>query len=84
MKEEQFYQLLDIWEESPGNITDGYYPTVEELKKCDIENKIEKYANIISYFASDPYKNTDVDRDDEEYQRTVKCCTKLLYKIKLT
>lgn len=82
LKEEIFFMDMDI-AESLGNITNDYYPLVEELKmKGIVENNIEvlkKYEPFILYFASNPFKREGLSFSTErEYIETVEYCKKLI------
>lgn len=83
MTEQNFYRMLDI-AEAFNDVSEGYYPTVEELKAHDVENNIDKFLVILAYFASDPFTKQDIEgKHDEEYLKTVKYSKKLLYNYSL-
>ena len=87
MSEDRFYQMLDIVEGDKFNdSTEGYFPTVDELKFWDVENKLDKYKVIVAYFANDPFygKNLGSEERDEAYRKTVMYCKSLLTEIELT
>lgn len=88
MDETVFYDMLD----AVGEIVDNnekileeedYMPTVDELSE-EISDKpgLENCAPLLMYFASDPYKNSDI-REQTEYQRLVKFAKDTLYRINL-
>ena len=83
MKERDFYKMCDIVEEF-GNVTDNYYPTVEELKKHDVEKNIEKFLPLLTYFSTDPFERHDLEEKfDKEYKDTVRYCKKIMYKLEI-
>ncbi len=84
MKEAKFYEICEKTEDINDNITGGYFPTVDELKTMTENKNPEKYINIISYFASNPFKrqrNSLVNLND--YEDTVRYCKELMTKIEL-
>ena len=83
MKEQDFYQMCDI-AESSNDETNGYFPTVDELKAHHVDANMLKYMALLFYYASDPFTRLDMpDKNDPEYQETVKYAKKLLYGINL-
>ncbi len=77
--EGKFFRILDAVEEI-GNVTEGYFPTVEEIMHFKANENIEKNLVILAYYASDPFKRLNLqEKDDPEYKRTVSYCKKLLY-----
>ena len=81
MKENDFYKMLEICEAfNPEDPTNGYYPTVAEFEAHDIQNCVEKYAPMLAYFASDPYKGTEISKE-EDYIACVRYCKKALSEI---
>lgn len=85
MRENEFYAVLDEIDrmvDEKENITEGWFPTVEEFKAYKVEKNLTKYYGILSYFAADPFKTLDnPDKDSEEYRETVNFCKKLLYNV---
>lgn len=85
MRAEEFDRLYETWDQNNMDITNGYYPTVTELKQYSVENQLEKYANILTYFASDPFSKLYPSRSkDEDYQEMVNYCNKILYGLEIT
>lgn len=83
MKEKDFYELQDKVEKLK-DVTDGWFPTVDELKRYGEDNLKTNYIELLSYFASDPFKREqNPDYFSEKYKETVKYCKKLLYNIRL-
>lgn len=83
MKEQKFYRMCDI-AESSGDETNGYLPTVDELKAHHVDTNIPKYMALLIYFASDPFTRLGMpDKNDPEYKETVKYAKKLLYTVEL-
>ena len=82
LREKELYKICDTMEEVAVNLTDGWYPTVQELKDHNVEGNPEKYTPIISFFSSDPFTRMSIPgAEEEEYRDTVKFCKKLLYRI---
>lgn len=90
MKESAFYQLLDTWEKdlidgkTPTELVAGFFPTVNELKSYNIEQKMEKFIEIITFYASDPFGNNIAEQEKKQYTETVKYCNKILYNLELS
>lgn len=86
MSEEKFYDQLESIEKIDTNVTNDWYPTVEELKDNGIEkpeNTI-KFFNLISFFATDPFTKQGIcGKDDREYHETVSFCKNLILTIPL-
>ena len=83
MNEREFYTLCDMAEES-GDETNGYFPTVNELKAHHVEDNLPKFLALLIYFASDPFARLGMpDKNDPEYRETVKYAKKLLYTVNL-
>lgn len=81
--ENEFYELLDEVE-TYGNITNGWYPYVRELKEKKVENNMTKFKNLVFFFASDPFKRMNISaKEDKEYKETVKYCKKIVSEINL-
>lgn len=86
IKENDFYDMCDIVENLSENITNGYYPTVEELEARNLKNRIldSDVLPFFIYFASNPFKKMDMSQKDEpEYLRTVKYCSDIIQSIEL-
>ncbi len=84
MTENEFYGMCDALEDST-NLTDGYYPTVEELKEKGVEEDVERYAPILLYFSSDPFTREKIDGyTTNEYKEMVQYCKELVGRIELT
>ena len=63
-------------------MTDGYYPTVEDLKAHGVEENAEKYRVILAYYASDPLTRTKHEyANDQPYKDVVRYCKMLMYKL---
>ena len=83
MKESEFYEILDKVERL-NDATDGYYPTVEELKMHGIEESPTKFVPIIAYFSADPFNKQDIEcKSSKDYLELVDYCKKLLPTIEL-
>lgn len=83
MKEKDFFELQDKVEQLK-DLTNGWYPTVEELQKYGENNLKNNFTELLSYFASDPFRREqNPDMFSEKYKDTVKYCRKLLYNIDL-
>ena len=82
MKEEKFYVVLDKVEKiKDKDVTEGYFPTIEEIESHDVLNNQELYLPIIAYMAQDPFKDSDNDaKNTVEYKASVKYCKDLLTK----
>lgn len=81
MTEENFYDLEDKVEEL-NDVTSGYYPTVEELKKNHVDTHPEQFIPILLYFSEDPFKrNKRVEKDNPDYKELVTFSKKTLYKL---
>ena len=83
MKEREFYDKCDVFEgvEDPTN---GYYPTVEELRDHGCDETPEKFANLLIYFSSDPFTRQNIEITDErEYRETVEYCKEKLLQVNL-
>lgn len=82
LTELEFYKMCEMMEDEE-NLTNGYYPTVEELTSRNIEENIDEHLPLLTYFASDPFTKFDIDgKDDTEYKEMVRYVNKLLYRIK--
>lgn len=85
MNEKTFYDLCDKADELNGDLSLGYFPTIEELEKHDVSNNFEKFAPVIIYFASNPFSRSEsLDAEDPDYLKTVKYCKKILANIELS
>ena len=84
MKEKQFYEICDTMGKLvEENITEGYFPTVEELKANRFDKKVEEYLPFLAYFAADPYKKVTMENDErEKYEEMVIYVKKLLLNYK--
>lgn len=82
MKEEKFYDVLDKVEKiKDEDVTEGYFPTIEEIESHDVLNNQDLYLPIIAYMAQDPFKDSDNDaKNTVEYKASVKYCKDLLTK----
>ena len=81
IKEADFNLMCDIMDEL-DDVTEGYFPTVEELSSHNVEENIQEFLPILTYFASDPFKRQGLpDVDNEEYKGTVSYCKRLLYNL---
>ena len=81
MTEERFFEMRDILDEA-DNVTEGYFPTVEELEEEGVASNPEKYAPILIYFALDPLSKFNLkESEDAEYKRTVDYCCDIVSKI---
>lgn len=79
MTEEEFYNLEDKVDEL-GDVTSGYYPTVEELKKSHVDIHPEQFIPILLYFSEDPFKrNGRIEKDNPDYRELVTFSKKTLY-----
>lgn len=78
---EKILFICDYFENEKADMTDGWFPTVEELKNHNVEDKFLKFMSIICYFSIDPFKKIEhPDKEDFDYKETVKYCKKILYK----
>ncbi len=86
MKASQFYQLCDMIDSLDKEITNMYFPTVNELKNHHVEKDIRKFLPILLFFSNNPFKNSDFigDEDRESYEEMVKYVNELISEIKLT
>ena len=83
LKYEEFMKLLDIVEEF-NEVTNGYFPTVEELKAHKVEEHINEFLPILAYFASNPFERMGIDKkDDARYKETVSYCKRLAYQVEI-
>ena len=81
VKESDFLKMCDIVNEL-REFTDGYYPTVEEMKAHKVEENIEKYLLILVFFAEDPLtKLGHASSQEADYKETVSFCKRLIYKL---
>ncbi len=81
VKESEFLKMCDIVDEL-RTLTDGYYPTVDELKAHKVEENIEKYLLILVYYANDPLTRAGSDTcKEEDYKETVSYCKRLVYTV---
>lgn len=84
MKEEKFLEILENVE-NLGDITDGSYPTVDEMERHKATDNPEKYLFSLAYFASDPFTRMNLtEKDDPEYKKTVSYSKRALYKIPIS
>lgn len=85
MKAIDFYEICDGAEAIQENITEGYYPTVEEIDNNISIYGLEDQVPLLAYYASNPFKRmNDPAQDDIEYLDIVKYSKKLLQQIELT
>lgn len=83
MSIEDFDTMIDDVE-NMGDITEDYYPTVEELRQYDRNLLKEKFLPIIAYFASNPFKRSGATANDvKSYMNTVSFCKRFLYSIEI-
>lgn len=54
MTGERFYQLCDAVEELPFNITNGYFPTKEEVEYHLQTGDPDEQIPMLLFFATDP------------------------------
>ena len=84
MSEDEFYKILDNVEKIETDITDGYYPTVQELEENGVDKNPEKYIRFLAYFASDPFTRMNLIRKEEPgYKACVSFSKRLLYTVKV-
>lgn len=88
IKEDYFYKLCDAIDELSDeikNITDMYFPTVEEIKAHHVEKNINKFLPLIMYFSTDPLKDVNGFEDEiaEEYKKSVEYCKNLIQNLNL-
>ena len=83
LTEEKFYMIMDYIEENIGlDLTEGYYPTIEELEVSEVTKDLDTFLPIIMYFAHDPFKAQDnAQKDLKDYKATVKFCKDIISKI---
>ena len=84
MREREFYDKCDVFEgmEDPTN---GYFPTVEELRDHGCDENPDKFANLLIYFSSDPLTKQGVEiTDEKEYQDTVSYCKRKILEVELS
>lgn len=83
MKENEFYDICDKVE-CLKDATDGYFPTVDELKAHGVEEDASNFVHLIAYFASDPFNRDDIEcKNTKDYKELVDFCKKILPTIKL-
>ena len=85
MKEDEFYEILDLIESMEGkDLTNSYFPTIAELESHNVMKDIETFLPMITYFANDPFTRMGMSESTLiEYKATVKYCKDLLTKINL-
>ncbi len=84
MKADKFYKICDIVEHVRPDITEGYFPTVEEMEAKEVDKNINDYLIMLLFFSRDPFKNTNYsEKNNEEYKKTVAYAKKILLDIKL-
>lgn len=79
--ENYFYSMFESAEKTNILYESGYYPTVTELKKYDVENNVGKYLPMLIFYANDPFN--DEERKNEKgsepkYIEMVKYVNKIL------
>lgn len=84
IKESQFYDACTAVDEISTDVTNLYFPTVEELKSHNVTRHMNKYLYLLIYYAGDPYKDSDAFSEEEysEYKRTVEYANNLIENIK--
>nr|WP_297765608.1 hypothetical protein [uncultured Butyrivibrio sp.] len=85
MDEERFYRTIDTVEkilDSKIDKLNGYFPTISEIENANVMKDLDTYLPIITYFAEDPYANTE-QGNLNEYKATVKYCKDILAKVPL-
>lgn len=82
MSEEQFDKILDNVDKIDKDITNGYYPTVQEMTGNGVDKDPEKFISFLAYFASDPFTRMGLSRKDEiGYKECVSFAKRLLYTV---
>ena len=85
--EEQFYAVCDKVDVIDQDITEGYFPTVEELISHNVKEKMQtdqQYLKFIAYYASDPLSRFGYEvAETQEYKEAVKYVRKLLNEMPL-
>lgn len=84
MNEDEFNKILDNVEKIDTDVTDGYYPTVEEMEENGVDKEPEKYLKFLAYFASDPFTRMNLVRKEEPgYKACVSFSKRVLYTIQV-
>ena len=67
--------------EKIDNVTNGYFPTVEDLENHNVNKDIVGNLFVLAYYASNPFQRLSLpEAEDADYKETVKYCRNLLYK----
>jgi hypothetical protein len=83
MKESKFYEMCENVEKL-GDLTQGNFPTVDELKVHSEDHLKTKYVPLLIYFAADPLSKTNyAGAATEAYKETVTYCKNLLCDVPL-
>lgn len=83
VKEERFYKTMDYVREL-GDFTDGFYPTVQQMKRTKMHLYPERFLVMILYLSSDPFKGKVFSPlEYEEYREVVQFAKELSSKIPL-
>lgn len=86
MTEKNFFDMLDFGTELSIKFTNGYFPTVQELKNLGVDKNPEQHIVLLSFFANDPLKERIATADEkwvEAYKASVKFCNDLLAHIEI-
>lgn len=85
MEENLFFDILEKAENmSDEDLTQGYFPTINEIEAHVKKDNLKDYLPIIAYFANDPFSKQQMDGcTANEYKATVKYCKDFLSKVEL-
>ena len=83
MHEQRLNALEDLllkFKEEGRELTDGYYPTVEELQAIGEEHLKNEYIYLVMYMATNPYEHDPIAHT-EAYQKSYKYCRDFIYAV---
>lgn len=82
IEEAYFYEVLDFIDKviaDKEDITEGWWPTIEELELNKVADNMQKFLPLIAYFSADPWKGlSHADEKDPDYIELVGYCKKLI------
>ena len=85
MKETEFYDICDSAESITEDITNSYFPSIQEMEDHINVYGLEDQICMLAYFASNPFKRQDnMLKDNPDYLSLVKYAKKRLGEIELT
>ena len=84
MKESTFYDICEAAELIQEDVTNGYFPTIDEIDDGINTYGIEDQVSLLAYYASNPFKRMNNPlKDDIDYLDVVKYAKERLSDVEL-